>query len=122
MLCVLSGFIGRAQTTYTFSNYPQGTQYAVNEEHVLDNSVTLYTTECHFTTQLRVYSSSSHDGFFQTNALPYYIESLSFNMGYKTDDVAIYGSTDGSTWAQVGTITTTTTNYQNFKSKNRIFI
>lgn len=114
MLCVLSGFIGWAQTTYTFSNYPQGTQYAVNEEHVLDNSVTLYTTECHFTSQLRVYSSSSHNGFFQTNALPYYIESLSFNMGNNIDSIAIDGSTDGSTWSRVGTINVTESTYNNY--------
>lgn len=94
----------QAQITYTFSNYQAGTQYAENEEHVLDNAVTVYTTQCHFTTQLRVYSSSTHNGFFQTNGLPFYIDSLSFNMGNNTDDVMIYGSTDGMTWNEVGSI------------------
>ena len=54
-LCtMLLGMVGFAQTTYTFSDYPGGEQYAIDEVHVLDNDVTLVTTQCHFTTQLRV--------------------------------------------------------------------
>lgn len=103
-----------AQTTYTFSNYPAGQQYGVNEVHVLDDDVTLYTNECHFTTQLRVYSSSAHDGYFYTNALPLYIDSLAFNMGYNVDVVNIYGSTDGDSWTQVGSISVTTSSYNDY--------
>lgn len=114
-LCLLA-FVGisQAQTTYTFANYAAGTQYAENEEHVLDNNVTIYTTQCHFTTQLRVYSSDSHNGYFQTNALPLYIESLGFNMGNKVDSVAIYGSTNGLDWSRVGTIHVTQTTYNDY--------
>lgn len=118
MLCCLMGLAGLsfAQTTYTFSNYPSGTQYAENEVHVLDNNVTIVTNQCHFTTQLRVYSSATHDGNFYTYALPFYIDSLAFNMGYRTDDVNIYGSTDGTTWNLVGSIPVTVSNnqYANF--------
>ena len=111
MLFAVSGY---AQTTYTFSDYPAGTQYAMDEAHVLDNDVTVYTCDCHFTTQLRVYASSSHDGYFYTNALPLYIDSLAFNMGYNIDDVNIYGSTDGNTWTLVDAISVTGSSYANY--------
>lgn len=97
-----------AQTTYTFSNYTAGTQYAVDEEHVLDGVLTIYTTECHFRTdQLRIYSSASHNGFFYSNALPNNIDSISFNIGYKVDNLLVYGSSDGLTWTLVGSIAAT---------------
>jgi hypothetical protein len=108
MLTCLIGFLGLtfAQTTYIFSNYDSGEQYAVDEEHVLDDDVTLYTTNCYFTTELRVYANT---GFFYSNALPYYIDSLAFNMkGNNSSSVAsIYGSTDGDDWVLLGTIPTT---------------
>ena len=114
-LCMmLFAVAGYAQTTYTFSDYPAGTQYAMDEAHVLDNDVTVYTCDCHFTTQLRVYASSSHDGYFYTNALPLYIDSLAFNMGYNIDDVNIYGSTDGNTWTLVDAIPVTGSSYANY--------
>ena len=114
-LCLmLFAVMGFAQTTYTFNDYPAGTQYAQEEVHVLDNDVTVITTDCHFTQQLRVYSSSAHNGFFYTNGLPLYIDSLAFNMGYKVDDVNIYGSTDGNTWTLVGSISVTSTSYANY--------
>ncbi len=111
---MLLGVVGFAQTTYTFSSYPGGTQYAEEEVHVLDNDVTLVTTQCHFTTQLRVYASDSHDGFFYTHALPLYIDSLAFNMGYNVDDVNIYGSTDGNTWTLVDAISVTSSGYADY--------
>ena len=116
LLCCLTSMVGLtlAQTTYTFSNYPAGEQYAVNEVHILDDAMTLVTNECHFTTQLRVYSSSSHDGCFYSYALPLYIDSIAFNMGYKTDNVNIYGSIDGDNWNLVGTIAVTSTNYSDY--------
>ena len=76
--------------------------------------MTLVTNQCHFTTQLRVYSSSSHDGYFYSYALPLYIDSIAFNMGYKVDNVNIYGSVDGDNWNLVGTIAVTSTNYGDY--------
>lgn len=118
LFCCMMSFLGLsfAQTTYTFSNYPAGTQYAENEVHVLDNNVTIVTNKCYFTTELRVYSNSTNDGNFYSYALPFYIDSLAFNMGYRADDVNIYGSTDGSTWTLVGTIPVAVANnaYDNF--------
>ena len=111
MLFAVAGF---AQITYTFSDYPAGVQYAMNEVHVLDNDVTVYTCDCYFTTELRVYANSSHDGYFYTNALPLYIDSLAFNMGYNVDDVNIYGSTDGNTWTLVDAISVTGSSYANY--------
>lgn len=93
---------------YTFANYTAGTQYAKNEEHKLDDDVTIYTTDCHFTTQLRIYSSTTNNGYVVSNELPGKIVSMSFNLGYKTDKLNIYGSTDGSTWNNVDSIETTT--------------
>ena len=114
-LCtMLLGMVGFAQTTYTFNDYPAGTQYAQEEVHVLDNDVTVITTDCHFTQQLRVYSNNAHNGFFYTNGLPLYIDSLAFNMGYSVDDVNIYGSTDGNTWTLVDAISVTSSGYTNY--------
>ena len=115
LLCMmLLGTMGFAQTTYTFNEYPDGDQYAQEEVHVLDNDVTVITTECYFKQQLRVYSSNAHDGFFYTNGLPLYIDSLAFNMGYNVDDVNIYGSADGDTWTLVGSISVTSSSYANY--------
>ena len=106
--CLLINAWGVAQTTYTFANYPQGAQYAINEPHVLDADVTVYTTECWFyPPDLRIYSSGTHNGFFLTNELPYYIDSLAFNVGDNADQLAIFGSNDSLTWTQIGTIAVT---------------
>ena len=99
---------------YDFSKYTAGTQYAENEEHVLDEDVTIYTTECHFTSELRIYSSSTHNGYVVSNELPGVIKSIGFNAGNKTDDIVVYGSTDGSTWSQVGEVSVTSTSYKDY--------
>ena len=99
--------------TYTFSDYTAGTQYAEDEEHVLDDMTTVITTQCHFTTQLRIYSSSSHDGYAIIRfAEP--ITKISLNLGNKEDTLNVYGSTDGENWTKVGGITTTTTEYSDY--------
>lgn len=90
-----------------FSTYSAGTQYAENEEHRIDDVLTLYTTQCHFTTELRIYSSSTHDGYVVSNQLPGDIKSITLNAGYNADKLNVYGSTDGNTWSLVGSATTT---------------
>ena len=100
--------------TYTFSNYTAGTQNAKNEEHKLDDDVTIYTNDCHFTSELRIYSSSSNNGYVISNELPGRIISMDFNMGYKKDVLAVYGSTNGSDWTLVGSIATTATTYKDY--------
>ena len=101
-------------TTYTFTNYTAGTQYADNEEHVLDENTTVITTDCHFTTQLRIYSSSTYNGYaiIKSNGT---ITGLSFNAGNKVDTLNVYVSTDeGSTWTLVEGVSITSTSYNDY--------
>ncbi|MBQ9162659.1 MAG: hypothetical protein IJX74_05220 [Clostridia bacterium] len=104
--------------TYTFSNYTAGTQYAENETHVMDDSLTIVTYDCHFTTQLRIYSSSTNNGYaiLQCTDSTKTISGLSMNAGNKKDTVNIYGSDDGSTWTSspIATVATTTTSYADY--------
>ena len=100
--------------TYTISEYAAGTQYAENEEHVLDGITTVVTTDCHFTSELRIYSSSTNNGYavIQTSRE---ILSISVNAGNKADDLIIYGSNDeGTSWVEVGTISVTSTSYKDY--------
>ena len=85
-------------TTYTVSDYPAGTQYAEGEEHVLDSNLTVVTTQSHWTSELRLYSSSTHDGYaiFKANAA---INGLTVSVGNNSDTLNVYGSNDGGeTW------------------------
>ena len=92
--------------SYTFSEYTAGTQYAENEKHVLDEYITVTTTQAHFTTQLRLYSSSTHDGFAIISSTKV-IDSITLNAGNKADTLNVYGSTDGTTWTLIKGVTTT---------------
>ena len=100
--------------SYTFSNYTAGTQYADDEVHKLDNDVTLTTTDCHFTSELRIYSSSTYNGYVVSNQLPGRIISIGFNAGNKVDKIAVYGSTNGTAWTEVGQVSVTSTSYANY--------
>ena len=100
--------------SYTFSSYAAGTQYAKNEEHKLDDYVTIYTNDCHFTSELRIYSSSTNNGYVVSNVLPGKIISMGFNAGNKVDVLVVSGSTDGSTWSQVGEVSVTSTSYKDY--------
>lgn len=102
--------------TYVFSSYAAGAQYAANEEHVLSDLVTMYTTESHFTTELRLYSSSSHDGYAIIKAgAP--IKGITVNAGNKVDTLVVYGSNDeGATWTTVAEIAVTSTSYNDYSA------
>ena len=99
--------------TYIFSDYEAGTQYAKNEEHVLDDDVTMVTNDCHFTEQLRIYSSSTNNGYAEIHSeLP--VAGLKFNAGNNADSVVIYGSNDGGvSWTEIAkqVVTSTYTDY-----------
>lgn len=99
----------------TFSDYTAGTQYAENEKHDLGDGLVIYTTACHFTTQLRIYSSASNNGYVVSDALPGNITKMTFNAGYKVDNLLVYGSNDGTTWTKVGSVATTTTSYKDYE-------
>ena len=98
----------------TFSDYAAGTQYAENEKHDLGDGLVIYTTQCHFTTQLRIYSSDAHNGYVVSDALPGTITKMTFNAGNKVDNIVIYGSNDGSVWTQVGEVAVTSTSYKDY--------
>lgn len=93
---------------YTFSNYKAGTQYAANEVHKLDDIVTVTTTEAHFTTELRLYSSSTHDGYAIISSTKV-IDAIILNAGYKADTLNVYGSTDGKDWTLIKGVAVTGT-------------
>lgn len=104
------------EETYVFSSYAAGAQYAENEEHVLSDLVTMYTTQAHFTTELRLYSSSSHDGYaIIQSQLP--IKGITINAGNKADTVIVYGSNDqGATWTEAAQISVTATTYNDYSA------
>lgn len=93
------------------SSYPAGVQYAVDETHVVNDTLTIYTTQMHWTTQLRVYSSSEHNGFFYSNKLPAAVKSIEFTAGNKKDVLVVYGSNDGATWTEAAKVTVPSTSY-----------
>jgi len=95
--------------TYTFADYDAGTQYALNEVHVLDEFVTVTVDNGHFTTQLRLYSSDKNNSTAIIEASNV-IDAISFNAGYKVDTLNIYGSVDGVTFTAdpIATVAVTT--------------
>ena len=94
--------------TYVISNFSAGTQYAKNEVHKLDDFLTITTTECHFTSELRMYSSSSHNGFAILTS-PYVIKSITMDAGNKADSIKIFGSDDGATFTSAAIATVSIT-------------
>lgn len=124
-MAVVSGYAEEVTKSVTFSSYAAGTQYAKNEKHDLGDGLVIYTTECHFTSELRIYSSSTHNGFVVSDALPGTITKMTFNAGNNADVLQVYGSNDGNTWTLVGGVSVTsdykdysltfTGNYSRFK-------
>ena len=93
--------------TYTFSNYTAGTQYALNETHKLDDTLTVITDDAHFTTQIRLYCDDSHNGtaIFQSSRT---IQGLTVKAGYKDATLNVYGSANGSSWTLIDQISVST--------------
>lgn len=100
-------------TTYTFANYTAGTQYAQNEVHVLDENVTVTTTDCHFTSELRIYSSATNNGVAIIESKNV-IETFAFNAGNKVDVLNVYGSKDGIEWTLIEEVEITSTSYKDY--------
>lgn len=101
-----------------FSELPSGTQFAENEKHDLSGGLVIYTTKCWFTTELRIYSSTSNDGYVVSDPLPSTIAKMTFNAafasGYKEDVLSIYGSTDKETWTFIKGIAINSTSYNTY--------
>lgn len=86
----------------TFSDYPKGTLYAANEEHVLSKELTIYTTACYFTSELRIYSNKNN-GYAISKPLPGAITQIAFKAAYvgMKDVLNVYGSNNGNDWELV---------------------
>ena len=104
-------------TTYIFSNYTEGTQYAEGEKHELDANVAIITYKCHFTDELRIYSSNENNGYVIVHSLNP-ITKIDVNAGNKVDKINIYGSDDGINWTTdpVATISVTSTSYNDYEA------
>ena len=98
----------------TFKDFPAGTSYAENEKHDLGGGLVIYTTLCHFTEQLRIYSSSTYNGYVISDPLSGSITNMSFRMGFQKDVLNVYGSTDKENWVLVKGIETTSTSYKDY--------
>ena len=99
--------------TYEFSSYTAGTQYAKDEVHKLDEYVTVTTTDCHFTTQLRLYSSTTNNGYAiieSTKAMT----AISLNAGNKVDTLNVYVSDDGVNWELASGVSVSSTSYKDY--------
>lgn len=117
MNCLLFSIDVLAENTtinVAFKDFPAGSSYAENEKHDLGNGLVIYTTQCLFTTELRLYSSSSYNGYAVSDPLPGAIVSMSFRMGYKEDVLNVYGSTNKESWEFIKGIETTSTSYKNY--------
>ncbi len=98
-------------TKYTFSDYAPGAQYAANEVHKLDDTLTVTTNDAHFTTQLRLYHSDNAQygarhatAVFKSSKA---IKGIGLNAGNKDDILKISGSNDGSTWTLIDEVSVT---------------
>ncbi len=92
--------------SYTFADYTAGTQYAANEKHELDANTTVTTTKCHFTSELRIYSSSTNNGVAIIHSVKD-VNKITVNASYKVDTLNVYVSDDGVTYTLAGTISVT---------------
>ena len=84
-----------------------------NESYVISEDLTIssHNNGCHFTTQLRIVDSAAVDGYVVCKYSGA-VSKLTLNMGYKKAIMAVYGSTDGETWEEIGQIETTTLSYE----------
>ena len=95
------------KTTYKFADYPAGTQYA-NETHELDENTILSCNKCHFTSELRIYSSAKNNGIVTIESTNI-IRNIEFNAGYEKDILNVYGSVDGVEYTLIEAVSITST-------------
>lgn len=100
----------------TFSDYTAGKQYAIEKHTVGKDGTTfdIHVEQCHFTSELRIYSSSTHNGYAYSDALPGNITKMTFNAGNNVDCLNVYGSADGNTWTLVAGVNITSASYNDY--------
>ena len=97
-----------------FANISAGTQYADETKKINDDiTISTHNKGCHFTTQLRIYDSSTNNGYAVIESTGVVTE-LKFNMGYKKCTLNVYGSVDGVTWVIISGVATTSTSYLDY--------
>lgn len=106
---------GTKTISVTFADFKAGSFSADNEKHDLGGGLVIYTTKCHFTEQLRIYSSTSNNGYVISEPLPGAIKSIEFNMGFNKKEVLnVYGSADKNNWTLIKGVETTTKDYKDY--------
>jgi len=95
---------------YVFSEFAAGTQYAENEKHYLDNAVTVITSQAHFTSELRLYSSTTYNGSAIIKSTKD-ISAIVLNAGNKVDVLNLYVSEDGEVYEAIEVTATTYNDY-----------
>lgn len=111
-----AGEIQTSTVSVTFAELTAGKQYATETHTICENpKIELHISQCHLTSELRIYSSSTHNGYVISSKLPGSIVSLTFNAGYKKDKLVVYGSNDGETWNEVREVEITSTSYLDYK-------
>ena len=101
---------GEETITMNFASLSAGTQYADETNTFGELTISTHNKGCHFNTQLRIYDSSTNNGYAVISS-PYAISALSINMGYKKAALEVYGSVDGTEWVLIESVSTTTTSY-----------
>ncbi len=86
---------------YIFSDHPAGEQYAKNEIHVLDDTLTVVTNKAHFTEQLRLYKDPNAYAIFKSSRV---IDSMTVNAGHNSSTLNVWGSKDGENWTLADTV------------------
>ena len=86
---------------YVFSEYSAGVNGTDNEEHVMDENVTVYTTNCNFNTQIRMYATADNRGEVVIVS-KHAISQLVLNAGKQSNTLVISVSNDeGKTWTEL---------------------
>lgn len=80
----------------------------MDEVHVLDEVVTVTTSDAHFREELRLYDSTGatgHDSIAIIESTKV-INSVTLNVGNNAATLKVYGSVDGETWVLIQDLTT----------------
>ena len=86
--------------TYDFSTFSGTSEQYKTETHDLGEGVVLNIEQCHLNKQLRIYSSSSHNGVAIISSEKA-ITALKINAGNEVDVLNVYASTDGTNWSLI---------------------